>query len=136
MNSACVPPPRAKQNFQSSAAARWVVVDRLIHGVGVDLSGAVAVDRCPDVAEQFGQLRLVVGADPFTRGAPFGIGGHDGDATVSGRGGRGQSSPVVPDAGADQPGGPEHPASQAGGVGIGADSLRERAAARPRAGGG
>jgi hypothetical protein len=104
MNSACVPPPRAKQNFQSSAAVRWVVVDRLIHGVGVDLSGAVAVDRCPDVAEQFGQLRLVVGADPFTRGAPFGIRGHDGDATVSGRGGRDQSSPVVPDAGADQPG--------------------------------
>jgi hypothetical protein len=29
-----------------------VVVDRLIRGIGVDLAGAVAVDRCPDVAEQ------------------------------------------------------------------------------------
>jgi hypothetical protein len=55
-----------------------VVVDRLIHGTGVDFAGAVAVDRCPDVAEQFGQLRLVVGAHPFTRGAPSGIRGHDG----------------------------------------------------------
>src|SRR5215471_2407854 len=55
-----------------------VVVDRLIHGIGVDLAGAVAVDRCPDVAEQFGQLRLVVAADPFPRGAPFSIRGHDG----------------------------------------------------------
>jgi hypothetical protein len=47
-----------------------VVVDRLIHGIGVDRAAAVTVNRCPDVAEQFGQLRLVVGADPFTRSAP------------------------------------------------------------------
>jgi len=31
-----------------------IVVDRLIHGIGVDLAGAIAVDRCPDVAEQLG----------------------------------------------------------------------------------
>ena len=57
-----------------------VVVDRLIHGIGVDFTGAVAVDRCPDVAEQSGELRLVVGANPFMHGAPFGFRGHD--ATV------------------------------------------------------
>jgi hypothetical protein len=32
------------------------------------------------VAEQFGQLRLVVGADPFPRSPPFGFRAHD--ATV------------------------------------------------------
>jgi hypothetical protein len=77
-----------------------VVVDRLIHGIGVDLAGAVTVDRCPDVAEQFGQLRLVVGADPFTRGAPFGILRHDGTVPYPGQTGRGPGSPAVPDAGA------------------------------------
>jgi hypothetical protein len=57
-----------------------VVVDGLIHGIGIDLAGAVTVERCPDVAEQSGELRLVVGADPFLRGAPFGFGARD--ATV------------------------------------------------------
>ena len=57
-----------------------VVVDRLIHRIGVDLASAVAVYHCPDVAEQSGELRLVVGAYPFLRGAPFGFRGHD--ATV------------------------------------------------------
>jgi hypothetical protein len=57
-----------------------VVVDGLIHGIGVDLAGALTAGRCPDVAEQSGELRLVVGADPFMRGAPFGFGAHD--ATV------------------------------------------------------
>jgi hypothetical protein len=46
-----------------------VVVDGLIHGIGVDLATAVAVDRCADVAEQSAELRVVVGADPFMRGA-------------------------------------------------------------------
>jgi hypothetical protein len=66
MNSAWVPPLRAKQNFHSSAV---VVVDGLIHGVGAGLAAAVAVGRCPDVAEQSGELRLVVAADPFAHGA-------------------------------------------------------------------
>jgi hypothetical protein len=46
-----------------------VAVDGLIHCIGVGLAGAVAVDRCSDVAEQSDELRLVVGADPFLRGA-------------------------------------------------------------------
>jgi len=29
------------------------------------------------VAEQSGELRVVAGADPFMRGAPFGFGAHD-----------------------------------------------------------
>jgi hypothetical protein len=66
-----------------------VVVDRLIHGIGVDLPGAVAVGRCPDVAEQSGELRLVVGADPFLRGAPFGFGAHDATLPCSSQAGRG-----------------------------------------------
>jgi hypothetical protein len=66
-----------------------VVVDGLIHGIGVDLAAPVAVDRCPDVAEQLGQLRLVVGADPFTRGAAFGFRGHDGTVPCSRQTGRG-----------------------------------------------
>ena len=59
-----------------------VVVDRLIRGIGVDLAGAVAVDLCPDAAEKPGQLRFVVGAHAFARGAPLGFGGHDPDGTV------------------------------------------------------
>jgi hypothetical protein len=59
-----------------------VVVDRLIRGIGVDLAGAVAVDLCPDVAKKSGQLRFVVGAHAFARGAPLGFGGHDPDGTV------------------------------------------------------
>ena len=47
-----------------------VVMDCLIRGIGIDdLAGAVAVDLCPDVAEKSGQLRFVVGAHAFTRGA-------------------------------------------------------------------
>jgi hypothetical protein len=64
-------------------------VDRLIHGISVDLTGAAAVDRCPDVAEQSCQLRLVVGADPFMRGAPFGFRGHDGTVPCCSQTGRG-----------------------------------------------
>jgi hypothetical protein len=59
-----------------------VVVDRLIRGIGVDLAGAVAVDLCLDVAKKSGQLRFVVGAHAFARGAPLGLGGHDPDGTV------------------------------------------------------
>jgi hypothetical protein len=59
-----------------------VVVDRLIRGIGVDLAGAVAVDLCRDAAEKSGQLRFVVGAHAFARGAPLGFGGHDPDGTV------------------------------------------------------
>ena len=78
MNSAWLPPPRAKQNFQSFPGGAVVVVDRLIHGMGVDLVGAVAVDRCRDMGEQLGQLRVVVGPYAFARGAPFGLGAHIG----------------------------------------------------------
>ena len=59
-----------------------VVVDCLIRGIGVDLAGPVAVDLRPDVAEKPGQLRFVVGAHAFARGAPLGFGGHDPDGTV------------------------------------------------------
>lgn len=82
MNSACVPPPREKQNFPQFPCSAVIAVDRLIHGVGVDLAGSVAVDRRSDMAEQLGQLRLVVGAHAFARGAALGFGAHDQDATV------------------------------------------------------
>ena len=59
-----------------------VVVDHLSRNIGVDLAGAVAVDLCPDVAKKSGQLRFVVGAHAFARGAPPGFGGHDPDGTV------------------------------------------------------
>ena len=78
MNSAWVPPPPwAKQNFPQFCGGPVVVVDGLIHGVGVDLAGAVSADGCPDVAEQLGQLRLVVRAHAFARGAPSGFGADD-----------------------------------------------------------
>jgi hypothetical protein len=86
MSSACVPPPREKQNFHNSPAGAVIVVDRLVHGVGIDFVGAVAVDGCPDVADQLGQLRLMVGAHAFARGAPSGFGAHGRDATVFGPG--------------------------------------------------
>jgi hypothetical protein len=88
MNSAWVP-RRGRSRTSRVRGGPVVVLDRLIHGVGVDLAGAVAVDRCLDVAEQFGQLRLVVGADPFTRGAPFSFRAHDGTLLCSSQTGRG-----------------------------------------------
>jgi hypothetical protein len=94
VNSAWVPPPRAKQNVQCRGGP-VVVVDRLIHGIGVDLAAAVAAGRCPDVAEQPGQLRLVVGADPFMSGAPFGFGARDATVPCSSQTGRGPGSPAV-----------------------------------------
>ena len=72
-----------------------VVVDRLIHGIGVGLTGAAAAGRCPDVAEQPGQLRLVAGADPFMRGAPFGFRGLEATVPCSSQPGRGPGSPPV-----------------------------------------
>ncbi len=50
-----------------------VMVDCLIRGIGVDLAGALAVDPCADAAEKSGQLRFVVGAHAFARGAPLGL---------------------------------------------------------------
>jgi hypothetical protein len=72
-----------------------VAVSLPIHGIGVDLAGAVAVDRCPDMAEQFGQPRLVVGADPFKCGAPFSFRAHDGTVPCSSQAGRGPGSPAL-----------------------------------------
>jgi hypothetical protein len=66
-----------------------VVADGLIHGIGAGHAGAAAVDRCPDMAEQSGQLRLVVGADPFIRRAPFGFAPTTGTVPCSGQTGRG-----------------------------------------------
>src|SRR5262249_7757371 len=45
--------------FPECCGGPVVVVDGLIHAIGVDLAAAVAVDRCPEVAEQSGQLCLV-----------------------------------------------------------------------------
>jgi hypothetical protein len=88
MNPAWVPPAAGEAELPEFGGGTVVVVDRPIHGVGVDLAGPVAVDRCPDVAEQFGQLRLVVGADPFMRGALFGFRSHDGTLPCSSQTGR------------------------------------------------
>jgi len=87
MNSAWVPPPGEAESPEFCGGP-VVVVDRLIHGIGVDLAGAVAVDRRRDVAEQLGQLHLMVGADPFARGAPFSVRGHDGTVPYPGQSGR------------------------------------------------
>jgi hypothetical protein len=69
-----------------------VAVDGLIHGMGIDLPARC---RCPEVAEQSGELRLVVGADPFVRGAPVGLGAHDATVPRCGQAGRGPGSPAV-----------------------------------------
>jgi hypothetical protein len=50
MNSTCEPLPVAQQNFQSSRAARVVLVDRLVDGVHVDLAGVglpTVLATCP-----------------------------------------------------------------------------------------
>src|SRR5579859_3607243 len=74
--------PAAASTAAGQRRGTVVVVDRFIRGIGVDLAGAVAVDLCPDVAEQSGQLRFVVVAHAFARGAPLSLGGHDRDGTV------------------------------------------------------
>jgi len=73
-----------------------VVVDGLIHGIGIGLAGAVAAGRCPDVAEQSGELRVVVAADPFTGGAPFGFGAQMRRYRAAARPAAGLGSPAVP----------------------------------------
>ena len=50
-----------------------IVVDRLVDGVGVDLAGAVAVDRGRNVFDELTQSRLVVGGYAFARGPAFGL---------------------------------------------------------------
>jgi hypothetical protein len=79
------------------------VVDGLIRGIGVDLASAVAVDLCSNLAEKSGQLRFVIGAYAFARGAPLGFGGHDPDGTVfqPGRPSTRAHQPISPD-GCDQ----------------------------------
>ena len=77
-----VAPAAAETELPKFCGGAVIVMDRLIHGISVDLADAVAVDRGRDVAEQFGQLRLVVGAYAFARGAPFSLGAHDRDGTV------------------------------------------------------
>src|SRR6266700_727884 len=59
-----------------------IVVDNLVNCVGVDLGASVAVDRRLDVADQLGQLRLVVGADALASGASSGVGSHGRDGTA------------------------------------------------------
>jgi hypothetical protein len=66
-----------------------VMVDRFVHGVGVDLTGPVTIHRCCDLGKQSGQLLLVVGAHTFAGGSPFSFGAHDLDGTVSWPAGRG-----------------------------------------------
>ena len=53
-----------------------IVVDRLIDGVGIDLAGAVAVDRYRDVLDKMGQLRLVIPGYAFARCPAFGLSTH------------------------------------------------------------
>jgi hypothetical protein len=53
------------------------VVDRLVQGARADLASPVTIDRHHDVRQQFGQLRLMVGAHTFAGGLPFGLGTHD-----------------------------------------------------------
>ena len=61
-----------------------IVVDRLVDGVGVDLAGAVAVERDRNVFDELGQLRLVVGGYAFTRGPAFSLRPHNGTIPRSG----------------------------------------------------
>jgi hypothetical protein len=70
-------PAAAEAELLQFPGGAVVVVDRLIYAAGVDLADPVAVDRRCDVAEQSGQLRLVVGADSFAGDVPFGPGAHD-----------------------------------------------------------
>jgi hypothetical protein len=49
------------------AGSSLIVVDHLVNGVGVDLAGAVALERGRNVFDELGQSRLVVGGYAFAR---------------------------------------------------------------------
>src|SRR5215467_14686947 len=66
-NELGVHPRRGTNRTSRVTGGTVIVVDRLIHGIDVDLAGAVAVHRIRDVAEQPGRLRLVVGAHACAR---------------------------------------------------------------------
>jgi hypothetical protein len=72
-----------------------IVVDRFVHGVGVDLAGPVTVHRRCDVGKQSGQLRLVVGAHTFAGGPPFSFRTHDLGQYCHGRPGAGDRQLVT-----------------------------------------
>ena len=94
-------PAAGEAELPEFAGGAAIVVDRFVNGVGVDLAGAVAIDRCRDVAEQFGQLRLMVSTHAFARGVPFGLGAHHQDGTVFQPEGYGpRCLPTVTEAGA------------------------------------
>ena len=59
------------------AGSSVIVVDRLVDGVGVDLAGAVALERGRNVFDKRGQLRLV-GGYAIAHGPAFGLRPHSG----------------------------------------------------------
>src|SRR5262249_42450116 len=92
------PPAAGEAELPEFPGGAVIVVDRLVDGVGVDLAGAVTVEGCPPMAVPLGQLRLMVGAHPFARGAPFGFGAHGRDGSVFGPGGTQARPSAVTDA--------------------------------------
>jgi hypothetical protein len=57
-------------------------MDCLVDCVGVDLAASESLDRRLDVADQLGQLRLVVCAYALGRSTSFGFGSHCRDGTA------------------------------------------------------
>jgi hypothetical protein len=60
-----------------------IVVDRLVDGVGVDLAGAVAVERGRNVFDELTQSRLMIGGYAFARGSAFGLRSPQRDDTAT-----------------------------------------------------
>jgi hypothetical protein len=60
-----------------------VVMNRLIYGVGVDLTGAIPIQRIGDMLDEVGQSRLVVGSYEGARSLSLCLAAHGGHVTLA-----------------------------------------------------
>ena len=58
-------------------------MNRLVYGVGVDLTGAIPIQLFGDMLDEIGQSRLVVGSYEGARSLPLCLAAHDGHVTLA-----------------------------------------------------
>jgi hypothetical protein len=60
-----------------------VLMNRFVHGVGVDLTNAIPIQLFGDMLDQVGQSRLVVGSYKDPRSLPLCLAAHGGYVTLA-----------------------------------------------------
>jgi hypothetical protein len=60
-----------------------VLMNRLVYGVGVDLTSAIPIQLFGDMLDEIGQSRLVVGSYEGARSLSLCLAAHDGHVTLA-----------------------------------------------------